>query len=70
MMDVNNISTIALMLSVEDSARALSISPWSLRSHIQRGNVSPTRIGRRVLIARAELERIVREGLPSLAVAH
>ena len=54
---------------VEEAARLLGgIGPWTLRKHIAAGSVKVTRIGRRVLLLPAEeLERIRREGLPSLA---
>lgn len=59
------------LFSVEDAGRLLGgISPWTLRKHIGVGNVKVTRIGRRVFLAAEELERIRREGLPSLGKAH
>ena len=55
------------LLSIEDAAKALSLSPWTLRSHLRAGGaIVPVRCGRRVLISRNEIERIAREGLPSL----
>ena len=58
----------AQLFSVDDAARVLGgISPWTLRKHIEIGNVKVTRIGRRVLLNAEEVERIRREGLPSLA---
>lgn len=58
----------ARLFSVEEAGRVLGgISSWSLRKHIAVGNVKVTRIGRRVLITAEEIERIAREGLPSLA---
>ena len=42
------------------------ISAWTLRKHISRGQVAVTRIGRRVLLPAEEVERIRKDGLPSL----
>jgi len=51
-----------------DAARMLGgISVWTLRKHISQGKVRVTRLGRRVFLASEEVERIRREGLPSLA---
>lgn len=55
------------LYSLEDAVSQLGgISVWTLRGHVKRGSVRVTRIGRRVLVSRAELERIQIEGLPSL----
>lgn len=54
------------LLSIEESARNLSLSPWTVRAHVKRGEIVVVRCGRRVLISRAEVTRIAREGLPSL----
>jgi hypothetical protein len=57
----------AQLFSVEDAARVLGgISPWTLRKHIEFGNVKVTRIGRRVFLDADEVERIRRDGLPRL----
>ena len=47
--------------SVEEAAKLLGISPWTVRSYIRVGRLRPVRIGRRVLLEEAELERFVRE---------
>jgi hypothetical protein len=54
------------LIEVHEASRRTGSSPWTWRAHIKRGNVKVVRIGRRVLIPVAELERITREGLPSL----
>lgn len=56
------------LLSIEESARNLSVSPWTLRAHVRRGEIAVVRCGRRVLISRGEVSRIAREGLPTLSV--
>ena len=55
------------LLSIEDAAKALCLSHWTLRAHMKRGAIKPVRFGRRVLISRAEIERLAAEGLPSLS---
>ena len=58
----------ARLFSIDEAGRLLGgISSWTLRKHITVGNVKVTRIGRRVLLDAEEVERIRREGLPSLA---
>jgi hypothetical protein len=64
-MSLNNLN--AQLFSVEEAGRLLGgISPWTLRKHIARGNVTVTRLGRRIFLDEAEMSRIAREGLPSL----
>ena len=48
--------------SVEQAAGLLGISPWTVRSYIKTGKLKPVRLGRRVLLAEDELERLVAEG--------
>jgi excisionase family DNA binding protein len=50
------------LLSVEDAAGLLGISKWTVRSYIRDGRLKPVRLGRRVLLAEDELERLVAEG--------
>ena len=53
--------------SLADSSRQLGdASIWTLRKHISKGNIKPTRLGRRVFLSTAEIARIQRDGLPSL----
>jgi excisionase family DNA binding protein len=57
----------AKLFSIEDAAGILgAVSPWTLRKHIANRTIQVTRIGRRVLLQAEEVERIRREGLPSL----
>jgi excisionase family DNA binding protein len=57
----------AKLFSVDDAASILgAVSPWTLRKHIANRTIQVTRIGRRVLLPLDEVERIRREGLPSL----
>ena len=48
--------------SVVEAAELLRISPWTVRSYIRDGRLRPVRLGRRVLLAEDELERLVAEG--------
>jgi excisionase family DNA binding protein len=48
--------------SVEEASWLLGISPWTVRSYIRKGMLKPVRLGRRVLVEEAELERFVAEG--------
>jgi hypothetical protein len=67
---MNGTISEARLFSVDDAGRVLGgISPWTLRKHITIGNVKVTRIGRRVFLDAGELDRIRRDGLPSLAIS-
>jgi hypothetical protein len=56
-----------VLFTFEESARLLGgISHWTLRRHAKRGNIRPVRIGQRVFLDAKEVERVRREGLPSL----
>jgi len=55
------------LLSLADATQLLgSISIWTLRKHVSYGNVTVVRLGRRVFLSSEEIERIRKEGLPSL----
>ncbi len=41
-------------------------SAWTMRKHIALGNLSVIRIGKRIFLTEETIERIAREGLPSL----
>jgi excisionase family DNA binding protein len=52
---------------LDEAAKMLGgISVWTLRKHISRGGIAATRLGRRVFLSSEEVERIRREGLPSI----
>jgi hypothetical protein len=56
------------LYSKPDAARRLgNISIATIDKHISRGTLKVTKIGRRAFLSHAELNRIAREGLPSLA---
>jgi excisionase family DNA binding protein len=56
-----------LLYTIDEAAKALSLSSWTLRSHRKRGTISTVKIGRSVRIKASEIERIANEGLVSLA---
>jgi hypothetical protein len=58
---------MAVLHSLPDAAKSLGgISVWTLRKHISKGGIRVIRLGRRIFLDAEELERIRREGLPSL----
>jgi len=59
-----------LTISLEDAASRLSVSPSFLRLEIGRGKIRPVRLGRRVLISEAEIDRYLTDSTVSLVEAH
>jgi excisionase family DNA binding protein len=58
---------VPILFAIAEAAKALGgISPWTLRKHLASGRLRVVRIGRRVFLDAEEVERIRREGLPSL----
>lgn len=58
---------MSALYALPDAAKSLGgISVWTLRKHIANGRIRVVRIGRRLFLDGGELERIQREGLPSL----
>lgn len=55
--------------SVEETAEALGLSPWTIRLYLRQGKIRPVRIGRRVLIEPEEIRRIVEAGRSESAVS-
>ena len=54
------------LYSLEEAAQALGVSPWTLRAHRKNGSLEIVNAGRRVLVSSTTIDRISREGLPSL----
>jgi excisionase family DNA binding protein len=52
----------SLLLGLKDAAASLGLSHWTLRDWIRRGKLHAVRLGRRVLVEPAELERLVAAG--------
>ncbi len=46
-------------LSVREAAAFVGIAPSTIRLYIRKGHLQPRKVGRRVIIARAELERFL-----------
>jgi hypothetical protein len=56
-----------ILHALPEAAKLLrGISVWTLRKHVATGRLQVTRIGRRVFLYANELDRVRREGLPSL----
>ncbi|MBZ5615907.1 MAG: helix-turn-helix domain-containing protein [Acidobacteriia bacterium] len=49
------------LLDLKQAACLLSISQWTVRAWIKSGKLMPVRLGRRVLLEEAELQRLIRE---------
>lgn len=58
------------LLTVNQAAELLAISPWTVRKYIHSKRLNIVRIGRRVLIEPAELRRIIEEGRNHGLTAH
>jgi len=58
-----------LAVDVREAARLTSLSVHTIRAYCgKKGRIRAVRVGRRVLIPIAELERLVREGVPASQV--
>lgn len=56
------------LFSIEETCRLLGgCSSWTIRKHLQRGNIRSTHLGQRVYVPLDEIERIKQEGLPRLS---
>jgi excisionase family DNA binding protein len=49
------------LVNVEDAARLLSISPYTVRFYVRTGKLCPIRIGRRIVFSQNELQRFIEE---------
>jgi excisionase family DNA binding protein len=50
------------LLNVEETAKMLRLSPWTVRKKVAKNIFHAVRIGRRVLIEPDEIRRIIEEG--------
>lgn len=48
---------------IPETARRLSVSPWTVRKWCQTGRMASMRLGARRLIAESEIQRVMVEGL-------
>ena len=53
---------IKLALDVTEAARAVSLSPWTIRKWISTGKIKAIHLGRRVMVEPSELKRLVELG--------
>lgn len=51
-----------LALGLKEAAEAIGLSHWQLRKYIREGKLRAVRLGRRVLLEPAELQRLIEEG--------
>jgi|HubBroStandDraft_6_1064221.scaffolds.fasta_scaffold978216_3 excisionase family DNA binding protein len=58
------------LLNVEDAARLLAISPWTVRAYLKMGKLFPVRIGRRTLLEAGDIERFIQESRVPQAPSH
>ena len=54
-----------LTMGLKDAAKAVGLSIWTLRGWIRRGKLRCVRLGSRVLVEPAELQRMVEAGRKS-----
>ena len=50
------------LLTVADAAKALTISPWTLRKWLATKRLAYVKLGRRVAISGADIETLIRKG--------
>ncbi len=55
------------LYSLVEAGEVLGVSHWTLREHISRGAIRPTRVGKLVKVSSTELQRLIEEGLPKLS---
>lgn len=57
-------SDVALepLLTIEDAARILGRTHWTLRHDVKAGRLRCIRIGRRIMIEPSEIRRLIEEG--------
>jgi excisionase family DNA binding protein len=52
----------ALTIGLRDAAELTGLSHWTLRRYIRDGRLAAVRIGRRVLLEPASLQRLIEQG--------
>jgi excisionase family DNA binding protein len=57
------------LLSIEQAAQVLGISPWSVRRYIANKKIRPVRIGRRVLLEQRELWYVAASNIPKVVLS-
>lgn len=56
------IPTEKIALDIDSAAKAISVSPWTIRKWISTGKLAATRLGRRVCVTPEALRKLVAEG--------
>ena len=51
-----------IALGILEAAESLGLSHWTIRLYIRQGRLKAVKIGRRVLIEPAELQRLIETG--------
>jgi len=51
-----------LLIGVRQAADAVGLSHWTIRQYIREGKIQGVKIGKRILVEPAELQRLVDEG--------
>jgi excisionase family DNA binding protein len=51
-----------LLLNTKQAAETVGLSEWTIRAYIRQGRIPCVKIGRRVLVEPAELQRLVDRG--------
>jgi hypothetical protein len=50
------------LLKIEDAARLIGRTHWTLRQDVKAGKLRCVRIGRRIMIEQSEIRRLIEEG--------
>lgn len=55
-------TTLEPLLKIEDAAKIVGRTHWTLRADVKAGKVRCVRIGRRIMIEPSEIRRLIEEG--------
>ena len=55
-------STLEPLLKIEEVARLLGRTHWTIRHDIKAGKLRSVRLGRRIMIEQSEIRRLIQEG--------
>jgi hypothetical protein len=59
---VSNNVTLEPLLKIEEAARIVGRTHWTLRHDVRAGKLRCVRLGRRIMIEPAEIRRLIEEG--------
>jgi hypothetical protein len=59
-----SVNGIEPLLTLEEAARILGRSHWTLRMDHKAGRIKCVKIGRNLMVERNEVRRIIQDGLP------